>query len=299
MVSASVQKPAPYHIPVMVREVLDYLQINPSKIYLDGTVGAGGHGLEILNILNTSGALIGLDRDAQALEICDDIFGGADGKFSLFKESYDNFPRILSQVGIKSVNGILLDLGLSSMQLNSASRGFAFQSSGLLDMRFDSSKGITAAQLIRQNSAEDLANIFFQYGEERNSRKIAQFIKKFTPLNSVADLKEALRRCTAPQRRDRAMARIFQALRIAVNQELERLEKYLNVFIDYLAVGGKVVIISYHSLEDRLVKHAFKNLMQAGRLKILTKKPVCPAAIEQNQNSRSRAAKLRAAERIK
>ncbi|MEE8437326.1 MAG: 16S rRNA (cytosine(1402)-N(4))-methyltransferase RsmH [Candidatus Neomarinimicrobiota bacterium] len=298
MVSAPVQKPASYHIAVMVREVLDYLQVKPSGIYLDGTVGAGGHGLEILNILTASGKLIGLDRDAQALEICNGIFGAAGGSFFLFKKSYHTFPGILSQAGVKSVNGLLLDLGLSSLQLNSTTRGFAFQSNGLLDMRFDPRTGITAAQLISQSSAEELANIFYQYGEERDSRKIARFIKNFNPLNSVADLKEAIRRCTAPKQRNRTLARIFQALRITVNQELERLEKYLDIFIDYLSVGGRVVIISYHSLEDRLVKHAFKNLKQAGRIKILTKKPISPTAEEQTRNSRSRAAKLRAAERI-
>ncbi|MEE8336276.1 MAG: 16S rRNA (cytosine(1402)-N(4))-methyltransferase RsmH [Candidatus Neomarinimicrobiota bacterium] len=298
MISAPVQNPASYHIAVMVQEVLEYLQIKPSGIYLDGTVGAGGHGLEILNILTASGKLIGIDRDAQALEICNGIFGAAGGSFSLFKKSYHTFPRILSQIGIKSVNGLLLDLGLSSLQLNSATRGFAFQSRGLLDMRFDSSTGITAAELISKSSAEELANIFYQYGEERNSRKIARFIKNFNPLNSVADLKEAIRRCTAPQHRDRTLARIFQALRITVNQELDYLEKYLDIFIDFLSVGGRVVIISYHSLEDRLVKHTFKKLKQAGRINILTKKPISPAAEEINRNSRSRAAKLRAAERI-
>lgn len=298
MVLAPVQDPASYHIAVMVQEVLEYLQVKPSGIYLDGTVGAGGHGLEILNILTASGKLIGLDRDAQALEICNGIFGAAGGSFSLFKKSYHTFPSILSQTGIKSVNGLLLDLGLSSLQLNSATRGFAFQSRGLLDMRFDSSTGITAAELISKSSAEELANIFYQYGEERNSRKIARFIKNFSPLNSVADLKEAIRRCTAPQFRDRTLARIFQALRITVNQELDRLEKYLDIFIDYLSVGGRVVIISYHSLEDRLVKHTFKKLKQAGRINILTKKPISPGEEEKNRNSRSRAAKLRAAERI-
>lgn len=286
------------HIPVMIEEVLEHLHIQDDGVYLDGTIGAGGHAVPILNRLSESGKLIGLDRDGDALEICKRIFGNIPRPYSLHQASYDTFPEVLALLNISKVNGILLDLGLSSMQLESPSRGFAFQSEGALDMRFNSRQGTTAAELIRQSTAQELADIFFKFGEERNSRKIANSIKNFRPMETVLDLKEALRRCTPPNHRNRTLARIFQALRIAVNQELVLLNTFLEAFINYLSEGGRIVIISYHSLEDRLVKHAFKNLKQRGFLEILTKKPLLPSDNEQAINRRSRSAKLRSAERI-
>jgi 16S rRNA (cytosine1402-N4)-methyltransferase len=196
------------------------------------------------------------------------------------------------------VNGLLLDLGLSSYQLDSATRGFSFQSAGKLDMRFDPSAGQTAAQLISNTSENDLADIFYKYGEERLSRRIAKSVKKMKSVETIADLKEALRRSTPPMHRKKSLARIFQALRIAVNDELKHLRNFLDSFIDYLEPGGRIVIISYHSLEDRMVKHAFKALNKENILSVLTKKPLPPTKAEQTTNSRSRSAKLRVAERI-
>ncbi|MBT3478861.1 MAG: 16S rRNA (cytosine(1402)-N(4))-methyltransferase RsmH [Candidatus Marinimicrobia bacterium] len=286
------------HIPVMVSEVMEYLNLQPKGIYLDGTVGAGGHATQILNRLSSQGQLIGIDRDAEALQICENLFGASARPISVHQSSYHKFPDILNRLGISKVNGILLDLGLSSMQLDSDSRGFAFESEGQLDMRFNGNSGETAAELISRSSDNELANIIYQFGEERHSRRIARSIKNFSNLSTVADLKEAVRRSTPPQQRRKSLARVFQAIRIAVNGELEKLASFLDIFFDHLAVGGRVVIMSYHSLEDRMVKHAFRSLKQAGELKVLTKKPITPSEDEQAENSRSRSAKLRAAERI-
>ncbi len=286
------------HIPVMLSEVTQYLNLQRDGVYLDGTVGAGGHATQILDHLSSHGRLIGLDRDAEALDICNDRFGASARPISTHQKSYHQFPEILQELGVPEVNGILLDLGLSSMQLDSDMRGFAFESEGILDMRFKGDTGETASDLISQLSEKELTEIIFQYGEERHSRKIARSIKAMKSMTTVADLKEAIRRSTPPQQRHKSLARVFQALRIAVNGELDKLKSFLDSFVDYLSINGRVVIMSYHSLEDRMVKHTFRALKQAGKLNVLTKKPIIPSADEQAQNSRSRSAKLRAAERI-
>ena len=286
------------HIPVMLSEVTQYLNLQRDGVYLDGTVGAGGHATQILDHLSSHGRLIGLDRDAEALDICNDRFGASARPISTHQKSYHQFPEILQELGVPEVNGILLDLGLSSMQLDSDMRGFAFESEGNLDMRFKGDTGETASDLISQLSEKELTEIIFQYGEERHSRKIARSIKAMKSMTTVADLKEAIRRSTPPQQRHKSLARVFQALRIAVNGELDKLKSFLDSFVDYLSINGRVVIMSYHSLEDRMVKHTFRALKQAGKLNVLTKKPIIPSADEQAQNSRSRSAKLRAAERI-
>tara|TARA_Y100000590_G_scaffold40205_5_gene42929 strand:- start:11732 stop:12625 length:894 start_codon:yes stop_codon:yes gene_type:complete len=286
------------HIPVMLSEVTQYLNLQRDGVYLDGTVGAGGHAAQILDQLSSHGRLIGLDRDAEALDICNDRFGASARPISTHQKSYHQFPEILQELDVPEVNGILLDLGLSSMQLDSDMRGFAFESEGNLDMRFNGDTGETASDLISQLSEKELTEIIFQYGEERHSRKIARSIKAMKSMTTVADLKEAIRRSTPPQQRYKSLARVFQALRIAVNGELDKLKSFLDSFVDYLSINGRVVIMSYHSLEDRMVKHTFRALKQAGKLNVLTKKPIIPSADEQAQNSRSRSAKLRAAERI-
>ncbi len=298
MNTKALQEQPQLHIPVMASEVLTYLNLHPNGKYLDGTIGAGGHATQILNQLSANGKLIGIDRDAEALDICNDRFGASARPISTHQKSYHQFPEILQELGVPEVNGILLDLGLSSMQLDSDMRGFAFESEGNLDMRFNGDTGETASDLISQLSEKELTEIIFQYGEERHSRKIARSIKAMKSMTTVADLKEAIRRSTPPQQRHKSLARVFQALRIAVNGELDKLKSFLDSFVDYLSINGRVVIMSYHSLEDRMVKHTFRALKQAGKLNVLTKKPIIPSADEQAQNSRSRSAKLRAAERI-
>ena len=289
----------PYsHIPVMVSEVLTYLNLHPNGTYLDGTIGAGGHATQILNQLSANGKLIGIDRDAEALEICSNHFAASAHPVLLYRSSYHQFPGILKKLKISELNGMVLDLGISSMQLDSDSRGFGFETEGKLDMRFDEDTGETAAELISRLSEKALADLIYQYGEERHSRKIARTIKSIKQLTTVADLKEAVRRSTPPHQRNKSLARVFQAIRIAVNGELDKLAIFLDHFNDYLSIGGRIVIMSYHSLEDRMIKHRFRSLKQSGKLKVLTKKPILPSEVERSHNRRSRSAKLRAAERI-
>ena len=285
------------HIPVMTIEALNFLNTSSNGIYIDGTLGAGGHALKVLANLST-GRLIGIDRDLSALKISNKRLAAHKKIFSSHHISYHDLPQLFKKENISTVEGVLLDLGLSSMQLNSNTRGFAFESNGELDMRFDQTHGKAAHELISVISESDLADIIYIFGEERYSRKIASSIKSMDTLKTAADLKEAVCRSTPPHKRKKTLARVFQALRIEVNDELKKLQIFLDIFCDYLSIKGKIVIISYHSLEDRMVKHAFKKLKINGQINILTKKPVIPSANEQLSNSRSRSAKLRAAEKI-
>jgi len=286
------------HIPVMIPEVLSYLAIIPDGIYLDGTIGPGGHATPILKELIDGGKIVGIDRDEEALDICKQNLKASSSILSLHHNSYNNLDKILAAEGLSDFNGILLDLGLSSLQLGSKNRGFSYRSEGSLDMRYDQSSGSGAGKLIDQTDQGSLAQIFKEYGEERLASRIAKSIKEMTIMNTIADLREAIRRCTPPNHRDRTFARIFQALRIAVNQELGILQQFLAKFIDFLSPGGRIVIISYHSLEDRLVKHSFKELASGGKLNILTKRPITATEKEQKNNRRARSAKLRAAVKV-
>ena len=286
------------HVPVLPTEVIFYLNIFTDGIYLDGTVGLGGHAALILDHLSPKGHFIGTDRDNEALLLCNKRLSGYPTPVSLFHNSYHNFNAILDELGIDQVNGFLLDLGLSSLQMDSHVRGFSYSTDSDLDMRFDSSQEIKASGILNHLSENDLANVIFQYGEERRSRAIAKSIVKMRPLTTVFDLVESIRRSTPPNHRDRTLARVFQAIRIKVNGELEKLENFLSTFRDRLVIGGRVAIISFHSLEDRLVKHSFKDLVKEGVLSILTKKPVVATNEEMAENRRSRSAKLRVAERI-
>ena len=286
------------HVPVLPKEVIFYLNISTDGIYLDGTVGLGGHAALILDHLSPKGHLIGTDRDNETLLLCNKRLSGYPTPVSLFHNSYHNFNAILDELGIDQVNGFILDLGLSSLQMDSHVRGFSYSTDSDLDMRFDSSQEIKASGILNHLSENDLANVIFQYGEERRSRAIAKSIVKMRPLTTVFDLVESIRRSTPPNHRDRTLARVFQAIRIKVNGELEKLENFLSTFRDRLVIGGRVAIISFHSLEDRLVKHSFKDLAKEGVLSILTKKPVIATNEEMAENRRSRSAKLRVAERI-
>ena len=294
----TVQDSALTHVPVMSSEVLTYLDIKSNGVYIDGTIGPGGHAIQILNNLGKHGKLIGIDRDEDALKICNKNCSSSSSLLSLFHSSYNKINTILTKEKISSVNGIILDLGLSSNQLNSRSRGFSYRSEGSLDMRFDFTQGKKASDIIKSNNIEKLTKIFKKYGEERFSYRIARSIKEMKDMKTVNHLQEAIRRCTPPKNRDRILARIFQSLRIVVNDELEILQDFLLKFVDFLSPNGKIVIISYHSLEDRLVKHQFKHLSNNGLLKILTKKPIRSSEKEINNNRRSKNAKLRAAEKV-
>ncbi|MBU0528691.1 16S rRNA (cytosine(1402)-N(4))-methyltransferase RsmH [bacterium] len=289
----------PEHQPVMVSEVMSHLITDVNGIYIDGTIGLGGHSKEILSSLNKKGHLIGIDRDDKTLSIAEKNLARISTNFSLYNRSYADTDLIIKEFGKQAVNGILLDLGLSSAQLNDQSRGFSFNGDGTLDMRFDQQHGATAEQILLSKPETEIADFIRLYSEERYAKKIAYNIKRAEKMATVDDIREAIRLSTPPAKRNRTFARVFQAIRILVNDELNQLNIFLDKFINQLCIGGKIVIISYHSLEDRLVKLAFKKLKAEGQLLILTKRPLIATNDEVTENSRSKSAKLRAGERIK
>ncbi len=298
MIENSENKKQTSHFPVMKNEVISFLNIKPNGIYVDGTCGLGGHSRAILNNLTQGGSLIGIDIDQEAVDICDVYLNKKNRNFHLKKNSYANLPMILRDMGIPKVNGILLDLGLSSMQLDSENRGFSFKNNCDLDMRFDLSSPIMASDLINNSDQSELADMIYYNGEERRSRIIAKRLKQSLPINKVQDLVSVINNCTPPHKRNRTLARVFQAFRIVLNKELEKLSDFLSKYICSLEKGGRIVIISFHSLEDRLVKRNFKNYGNDGMLKIITKKPLRATTKECKDNSRSKSAKLRCAEKI-
>ena len=282
----------------MPKEVISLMDIDPAGKYVDGTCGLGGHSKLIQNKLSKDGTLVALDLDQKAIQICKNSLSEKKSKLYIEKGSYSDLPTILKYLNINKVNGILLDLGLSSMQLESKNRGFSFNKDASLDMRFDQETKINAAKILNKSSKSELANIIYQYGEERRSRSIAAKIFNARPMTNVQDLVNAIKKSTPPHNRNKTLARVFQAFRIAVNKELEKLSDFLIKYIQCLEKGGKIVIISFHSLEDRLVKRNFKSYSNNGLVKILTKKPMVADDIERMSNSRSKSAKLRCAEKI-
>ena len=285
------------HIPIMVKEVIQYLKISKTGTYMDCTIGYGGHARQILEGLSLNGKLIGIDKDEEAIKFCKKSLS-AYPNVQLFHNSYHKIKDILSISKTQKVDGMLLDLGLSSAQLDSKSRGFSYKINSELDMRFDLSQKYKANDLLNFKSKKDIADIIFKYSDERRSRAIADSILKMRPIKNVYELVEAIRRSTPPKNRNKTLARVFQAIRILVNNELSILENFLSEFCSQLSVGGRIVFISFHSLEDRIVKRALKDLSVKKKIKILTKKPLYPSQEESNSNRRSRSAKLRAAERI-
>ena len=286
------------HVPVMPKEVLAFLKISPNGIYVDGTIGNGGHSSLIQNQLSDQGHLIGVDRDGEAIKFCNKALSDTSTRLTLFNDSYHHLDSILDELGISQVNGILLDLGLSSFQLDSKSRGFSYKYNSNLDMRFDIRQKPKAYDILNESYQDELADIIYNYGEERRSRSIAKRIIMMRPINSVTELVEAIRRSTPPRNRNKTITRVFQAIRIAVNGELEKLDLFLSSFSKRLCIGGRITIISFHSLEDRKVKHSFRKLKSEREIKILTKKPIVPSPEEILNNTRSKSAKLRVAERV-
>ncbi len=287
------------HIPVMLNEVISGLNIRPNGIYIDGTLGKGGHTKSILEKLSNQGLIIGIDRDIEAINFCINFFKNEKNSFSFHHDSYDNLNHILDSMKIKKVDGIFLDLGLSSIQLKSPTRGFSYNTDALLDMRFDKNQKTKASHILNNLDIHELSQILYRYGEDRRSRLIASKIIKLRPLSKVSDLVEAIRRSTPPKNRIKTLSRVFQAIRIKVNEEVIKLEHFLSYFIQRLKLGGRIVIISFHSIEDRLVKHNFKRKSKGGDLLIHTKKPLIASKDEIQKNKRSRSAKLRIAEKIK
>lgn len=296
------RKPSPSaersrHRPVLVREVVRWLDLSPGMTVVDGTVGAGGHSSAILPSISPSGRLIGLDRDPMMLAHAEKALAG--GPIDLVHSSYADLRTALDQLKIEKVDRVLLDLGLSSDQLADESRGFSFLATGPLDLRFDVSKGVPASEIVTTSSVDELTRIFREYGEEPNADKVAQQIvagRKRQPITTADRLAEIVAGVAPGGSRisgSHPATRVFQALRIAANRELEELLRMLDETLPQcLAPGGRAVIISFHSLEDRMVKEAFRD---RERWAELTPKPIPPTPSEERMNPRARTAKLRAA----
>ncbi len=289
--------PGTCHLPVMLNEVLEWLPAAPGQILVDGTLGGGGHSAALARRVQPTGRVLAMDLDPSALERARSALEGLPVEVAI--GNYTAIPRLLSEYQLAAVDGILLDLGISSDQLTDPRRGFSFHSQGELDLRFDRSRGEPAWKLLARLDEKKLADVIYRYGEERFSRRIARRIvahRRTHPLRTAGALASLVRSCV-PRSRGHSIdpaTRTFQALRIAVNDELASLEQALAHLPEVLHPGGRLAIISFHSLEDRLVKHAFRD---DARLSVLTKRPLLPTAAEIERNSRSRSAKLRVAER--
>ena len=304
-----------HHIPVLFDKSLEFLVTDINGTYFDGTLGFGGHSSGIQNLLGTDGSLIGTDVDQDAFSFSKKKFSD-DKRIKLYNMNFSQIDIIAKIESIPFFTGIFADLGVSSFQLDTAESGFSYRSNAQLDLRMDKSKVINAADVVNSFSEEDLANIIFQNGEEKNSRKIAKVIseiRKEKKILTTQDLSNIITGITPQRFHTKTLSRVFQALRIYVNDELNTLKLFLRKSIDLLKPGGRLVILSYHSLEDRIVKETFKyetldcicppgspicNCNKVPRLKIITKKPVTPDNKEIEDNFRSRSAKLRAAEKI-
>jgi len=302
------------HTPVLYQQVLSALRPSAGSRYIDGTLGAGGHAFGILEISSPDGLLLGLDRDPEALVQAGSRLRVFGPRALLRQGSFGDLTSVAEQAGWSNVQGVLLDLGMSSMQLEDPSRGFSFQRDGPLDMRFDRSQSLSAADLVNQTSERELADILVRFGEEPRARRIARAIVAVRPLESTAELAKAVAGALRGRRpRIHPATRTFQALRIAVNDELTVLEAGLEQAVDLLRPGGRVVVVAFHSLEDRIVKGYFRRESQdcicppeqpvctcghQARLKILTRRPTQPTEQEVLGNSRARSAKMRVAERL-
>jgi 16S rRNA (cytosine1402-N4)-methyltransferase len=290
------------HEPVLTAEAMALLAPERGGLFVDCTVGLGGHTQALLEA--GASKVLGLDRDRDALGMAGERLTAFGERVELVHADYRDLPRVLDERGVAGVAGALADLGVSSMQLDAEGRGFSFRRDEPLDMRMDQSQGPTAADLLRQAGEEELANVIFEHGEERYSRRIARAIvnaRRTTAIATTGQLAQLVRRAVPHrgyQRIDPA-TRTFQALRIWVNRELEQLDEFLANACSRLLAGARLVVITFHSLEDRIVKHAFRALAQGrAALQVLTKRPIVPGDAEIERNPRARSAKLRAIERL-
>jgi len=292
------------HVPVMLAEVIEHLRPRPGAVILDGTAGGGGHAEAILERIAPSGRLILLDRDREALERLIARFGRR-GDVRYFHANFRHFDQALAEAGEERIHGALVDLGVSSLQLAGAERGFSFDQPGPLDMRFDRSEGTSAEEMVNRWDADRLAATFQEYGDQPFSRRIARAIvaaRRRRPIRRTDELAEVVRSALPPafrrHQRLHPATRVFQALRIAVNDEMGSLEAFLDKIFDYLIPGGRVVVIAFHSGEDRIVKSRFHDAAREGRIRLPLSKPLTPAPEEVRANPRSRSARMRVAERL-
>ena len=283
-----------FHEPVLLREVLRFLEPREGKVIVDATVGTGGHAEALLSF---GAKVIGIDQDPESLRIATSRLSPFGDRFFPVRGNFRKLSELLRGLGVEKVDGVLFDLGLSSWHLSQAERGFSFQKEGPLDMRMDPDNPVTAEKLVNELSERELARILWEYGEERYAEKIAKAIVKNRPIRTTTELASIVASCYPPgPHRIHPATRTFQALRIAVNDELSALEEALPRVLEVLNPGGVVCVISFHSLEDRIVKNFFRREAQLRKLTVLTKKPVRPSEEEISRNPRARSARLRAAE---
>ncbi len=305
----------PYHVPVLRDEAIHFLITKPDGVYVDGTLGGAGHAEKIAEKIYPHGTLIGIDADADAHEAARDRLRQFSSNVVLVHDNNANIRSILRTHNFPTIDGLLLDLGVSSFQLDEGSKGFSYRSDDMLDMRMDRRQTMNAGTIINTYPEERLAEIFWNYGEERNSRKIARAIVERRIVKAIetsGELADIISEKVPGRFHTKSLARIFQALRIEVNGELTSLPRILNDVLELIASGGRIVVISYHSLEDRIVKEFFRanavtfipsghklvpDLPVSPKLKVLTKKPIIASPEEQRNNPRSRSAKMRVAEK--
>ncbi|MGA7138922.1 MAG: 16S rRNA (cytosine(1402)-N(4))-methyltransferase RsmH [Terriglobales bacterium] len=295
------------HVPVLLKEAIDFLDVKRGGTYLDATVGLGGHSLEIARRLGALGHLIGFDKDAAALERAGSVLGEGTGEGARCSMTliHGSFAEVGERVAPASLDGLLADLGISSLQLSDAARGFSFQAEGPLDMRMNPMSGETAEQVVNHIDERELADVIYEFGEERRSRRIARAIVRSRPIRTTTQLVEVVAAAARSMKLGRhkydrihPATKTFQALRIFVNHELDDLKVLLEAAPGVLKPGGRLVVISFHSLEDRIVKDALREGARQGWYRLLTKKPVTASEEEIDRNPRSRSAKMRAAERV-
>src|SRR5271163_2049109 len=299
---------SPRHVPVLLEEVLEYLNVRPGGVICDATLGFAGHSSEIAKRLGGKGKLIGFDRDPEAMAMAKVRLEEVKAELGDEMPEVVFEPRAFSEaanvIEPGSLDGLLADFGVSSLQLDEAHRGFSFRTDGPLDMRMDTRSGETAEQVVNQEDENELADLIYEFGEERRSRRIARAIVRARPITTTAELARIVSGCAPPMKRERGRhvihpaTRTFQALRIYVNGELDELKALLEAAPKLLKPGGRLVVISFHSLEDRLVKDAFREGAQTGIYEVLTRKPLTAEQDEMDRNPRSRSAKLRAAEKL-
>jgi 16S rRNA (cytosine1402-N4)-methyltransferase len=287
------------HTPVLVEEVLQWLEIKPDGIYVDATLGAGGHSAAIAQRL-VSGKLISLDQDERALELARENLKPWKDRVVLVKSAFSRIAEVAHELGIPKVDGVLADLGVSSMQLDQSARGFSFREAGPLDMRMDAEGELTADEIVNQWSEKEIADLLYREADEHDSRRIAKAIVRARPLRDTAHLATTVAGARKQWGRQRLhpATKTFLALRIAVNREMEELGQFLSRTPATINPGGRWVVLSYHSREDRLVKHAFQEGERGGTLRVLTRHVIQPSEAEQANNPRSRSAKLRCAEML-
>ncbi|MCA9936534.1 MAG: 16S rRNA (cytosine(1402)-N(4))-methyltransferase RsmH [Ardenticatenaceae bacterium] len=301
------------HIPVLYQEVLDLLRPLPNGRYIDGTVGAGGHTAGLLEKSAPTGRVLAFDRDPEAVLFAQEKLASFGKRVTFVNASYAEMGTLAPAHGFEQVDGILLDLGLSSRQLDDSERGFSFMREGPLDMRFDSTQGETAADLVNNLAEADLADIFWRYGEEKQSRKIARVVVQKRPFHTTTQLADTIAQAIRQRGRIHPATLVFQALRIAVNGELDAVENGVQTAVTLLKSGGRLAVISFHSLEDRFVKQYFRQLAQDcvcpptqpvctcdahATVRLVTRKAVKATAVEIADNPRSRSARLRVIEKL-